>query len=606
VENPYLNLPNNRFWRSAVVTSSSLALEEIFVPKWKIDRQMKIATAGSCFAQHITSTLRHHNFNVFDYERPPDNLSAAEYSNFGYKLFSCRYGNIYTSKQMLQLAQEALGVTSVNDDLNSIWINEGKFYDAFRPNILPGGFTTRQEVIDERQRHLMAVRQMLLETDLLVFTLGLTETWIDKVTLRTYPTAPGLIASPERESVSFHNFDYGDIYSDLVKLDALLSEHREKPIRFLLTVSPVPLTGTASGQHVLLANTYSKSTLRAVSGDLASKFKNFDYFPSFEIITNPAMKTSLYDKNLRTVTSTGISRVMDHFLDSYEIDLILNNLDQNEDAQCEDAILEKFAPSLTTTSIQNPNIYSFGDSHLASFLARYRTLRENEKRLKNENTIFIPVLWAEQDPFKLLEHNYFRDMRIKEGFDSRIARFEGEDTSSTKKVLCIVGLNFLGNSLINIHGRMKAGWTNPDGSYPSGSEISPVIPIVDSVQRAEAEIHKKWNFYLKQKRAFILELSEQNIWDEIYWVTSPMMCDKVARFRLGDKFVESGSQNYYNEAASQIYSDVFADPIANLSILTDTKTSEFGFTRDSFLPGPVPFDTHVSPEYFDNILTQIF
>lgn len=606
MENPYLNLPNNRFWKSGVVGSSSLALEGIFLPKWKINRQMKIATAGSCFAQHITSTLRHHNFNVFDYEPPPANLSEADYNNFGYELFSCRYGNIYTSKQMLQLAQESLGVRDISGDLNTIWINEGKFYDALRPNILPGGFATKQEVIDERQGHLRAVRQMLLEADLLIFTLGLTETWLDEVTLRTYPTAPGLIATPERDSISFHNMDYNSVYSDLLQLDALLREYREKPMRFLLTVSPVPLTGTASGQHILLANTYSKSTLRAVSGDLARSFENFDYFPSFEIITNPAMNSSLYEKNLRSVTASGVSCVMDHFLDSYEIDPVLSNFAQNEDAQCEDAILEKFAPSLATANIQNSNICSFGDSHLASFLAGYRTLHNDVNKLRNENAIFIPVLWAEQDPFKLDDHNYFTEIRMKEGFDSRIARFGEKNTSNSKKVLCLVGFNLLGNALINIHGRMKAGWVNSDGSYPSGSQISPVIPVVNSVLEAKVEIQRKWSFYLKQKHEFIVKLAEQNIWDEIHWVTTPMMCEKVARYRLGDMFVESGSQNFYNEAANLIYNEVFADPIDKVSILKEINTSEFGFTHNSFLPGPLPFDTHVSPEYFDRVLREIF
>ena len=40
-------------------------------------------------------------------------------------------------------------------------------------------------------------------------------------------------------------------------------------LRFLLTVSPVPLTATASGQHVLTATTYSKSVLRSAAGFLS-------------------------------------------------------------------------------------------------------------------------------------------------------------------------------------------------------------------------------------------------------------------------------------------------------------------------------------------------
>ena len=81
-------------------------------------------------------------------------------------------------------------------------------------------------------------------------------------------------------------------------------------LRFLVTVSPVPLTATATDEHVLVATTYSKSVLRSVAGALAMEFADIDYVPSYEIIASPWSKGAFYESNLRTVTAEGVSSVM--------------------------------------------------------------------------------------------------------------------------------------------------------------------------------------------------------------------------------------------------------------------------------------------------------
>jgi hypothetical protein len=84
-------------------------------------------------------------------------------------------------------------------------------------------------------------------------------------------------------------------------------------LRVLLTVSPVPLTATASGQHVLTATSHSKSLLRAVAGELAASLPQVDYFPSYEIITHPAYRGRFYAPNLRSVLPEGVDHVMTCF-----------------------------------------------------------------------------------------------------------------------------------------------------------------------------------------------------------------------------------------------------------------------------------------------------
>ena len=83
-------------------------------------------------------------------------------------------------------------------------------------------------------------------------------------------------------------------------------------------MSPVPLTATATENHVLAATTYSKSTLRAVAGDLYQNFENIDYFPSYEIVINPWVKNNQYEENLRSVNANTVDQVMKIFLNAHD------------------------------------------------------------------------------------------------------------------------------------------------------------------------------------------------------------------------------------------------------------------------------------------------
>ena len=118
----------------------------------------------------------------------------------------------------------------------------------------------------------------------------------------------------------------------------------------ILTVSPVPLTATASGRHVLASTMYSKSTLRSIAGLWAEK-PFIDYFPSYEIVTNPRMHSSAFSDNLRSVRDETVNTVMDHFFDEHPIldssvesplEIIDRGQGNLESVQCEEELLEAF------------------------------------------------------------------------------------------------------------------------------------------------------------------------------------------------------------------------------------------------------------------------
>lgn len=343
-DNPYTGLPPRSFWRSGVA-EASLSPADIYERKFEIAATDKIATAGSCFAQHIGRRLTASGYNVYDSEPAPAWLSADQRAAYSYGVYSARYGNIYTVAQLARLAAECVGEFT---PANIAWRKGDRFIDALRPGVDPDGFATEEELLLDRRYHLERVRRMFQIMDVFVFTLGLTETWIHKPSGTVYPIAPGVMAGDyDAEACSFLNLNFSDTAKSLQMFLKTLSKIRGGRMpRVILTVSPVPLTATAAGGHVLPATVYSKSILRAVAGEAASTYDFVDYFPSYEIITNPAARSAFFDENLRTVKAQGVQAVMDVFFRAHPpLPGAHKAADQDQAdtaVQCEEAILAAF------------------------------------------------------------------------------------------------------------------------------------------------------------------------------------------------------------------------------------------------------------------------
>lgn len=348
MSSPYENLPAEAFWRTGVVGRAPDCISGIYRKKFPIDRSTRIATAGSCFAQHIATHLRARAFSVLDVEPRPPGLRSKHAARFGYGIYSARYGNIYTARQLRQLADEALGTYLPS---NAIWEKDGRYYDALRPSVEPNGLSSPETVSDHRCYHLEQVRKLLREADLLVFTLGLTETWAHRESGTVYPTAPGTIAgSYDPAEYEFRNLNFAEVYGDLRAFFDLAKSHNPK-LRLLLTVSPVPLTATASGEHVLRATTYSKAVLRAVAGQLYHEQPDIDYFPSYEIVTSPLAKGEFFEPNLRSVRGEGVEAVMKMFFAAHDREVDEQSrsvsdaapLSEDDEIVCEEILLDAFA-----------------------------------------------------------------------------------------------------------------------------------------------------------------------------------------------------------------------------------------------------------------------
>lgn len=348
-QSPYADRPASTFWRSGVAEASPLDLRDIYRKRWDIAPDWKIATAGSCFAQHIARYMGQNGFTVLDAEPRPNGLPEAQAQRFGYQTYSARYGNIYTARQLLQLLREAVHGDRPAD---LVWERDGRYFDSQRPGIEPDGFESAAELLDHRAYHIARVRRMIDDMDLFIFTLGLTETWEHRDSGTVFPTAPGTIAGAyDANLYALRNFTFPQVHADLGAALDLLAETRDRPLHVLLTVSPVPLTATAEDRHVLQSSTYSKSVLRAVAGQMRDERGNVDYFPSYEIVTNPAARGVFYAPNLRSVTAAGVETVMKSFFAEHGIPgetaaaapaRAEDDEGDGDDLVCEEAMLEAF------------------------------------------------------------------------------------------------------------------------------------------------------------------------------------------------------------------------------------------------------------------------
>jgi hypothetical protein len=311
--NPYSSLPDHQFWRRAVEQIAADAVDPVHAAPFQVDRDTKLATAGSCFAQHISRTLASYGYNYLVSEAPPEDLNAEDAQASNYGVFSARYGNIYTARQLLQLFDRAFGDFVPDDD---VWERaDGRYVDPFRPQIEPRGFDSPASMRKSRKQHFGAVRRLFKQLDVLVFTLGLTESWRSRVDGAVFPLAPGVAGGRmDADRYEFVNFTAQDVASDLAAFVQRL-RRVNRDARIILTVSPVPLIATYEDRHVLVSTTYSKSVLRVAAEETAKAFDDVWYFPSYEIITGAYNRGAYFEKDLRSVTPDGVAHVMRLFVE---------------------------------------------------------------------------------------------------------------------------------------------------------------------------------------------------------------------------------------------------------------------------------------------------
>ena len=593
-KNPYSGLPKSAFWKTGVAQENPYEMKDIYEKKFEIGADTKIATAGSCFAQHISHHLKKNGYNVLDVEPPPEKLPENLHQKHGFSMYSARYGNIYTVRQLLQLAQEAAGEWTPK---HYIWEKSGKFYDALRPRVEPEGLDSPEKVIEHRRYHVARVRELFESLDLFIFTLGLTEMWVHKESGTVYPTAPGALVGEFDEALfEFKNAQFNEILADFNQFQTVLNTIREgKPFKCILTVSPVPLTATASGKHVLTSTLYSKSTLRSVAGQLSINQSHIDYFPSYEIVTNPKMHSSAYSNNLRSIKDETVEIVMSHFFVQHK--KLLSPIDETSqekiDILCEEELLDLLADNDMSDVGKDSKIFvqMVGNSYGNQFVKQL-------KKISKETSIDFVYSFAAIDKLRDWKSIDFQIPR-------QISDFKEEYRDSINQIsltrvpnyLWIIGAGFLGNSILwDLGGKQDRGAIGAkqilfnDGDHITDKDLVGIfkeLPLISRIDDCPTHLKNKFYNRALTVKKILDKYSSLSRDAKLKFIPEPIMSESSGRLRYGNKYVESGSQVIYNQVAENCAREVMPEYFKNGTIVMHPTgvTNERGFSPDGYTIG---------------------
>ena len=219
-----------------------------------------------------------------------------------------------------------------------------RFYDPLRFTVEPNGFATLDELFNARSITFFSLLNSIKNASIFVFTLGLTERWVNVETGLEYASCPGVSCGEFDEKLHLHeNLQFPRLLKSMEEVIELLRNLNPK-LNIILTVSPVPLIATFQKKHVLIATMEAKSNLRSLAGYCSNNFDFIDYFPSFEMISSFPYRGAFFEPDLRTVSKVGVEYVMKIFFGGAQIDIsetISTPINSNE-VKCEEELIESF------------------------------------------------------------------------------------------------------------------------------------------------------------------------------------------------------------------------------------------------------------------------
>jgi hypothetical protein len=218
-----------------------------------ISKTTRVTAFGSCFAQNITAHL----------------------SRLGFDLAKSRAPEIYVSAM-------GEGLVNVHALLQQFaWTLDGQQ----PPGNLWHGYDAKSFGYDENIR--VKTREVFLNTDVFILTLGLSEVWFDEVTGGIFWRAVPM-SSYDSSRHKFRVCTFAETKQALEQIHASILKHVPSA-RIVFTLSPIPLAATFRDQSCITANCASKAILKAALDeflrDLGESVRNqVFYFPAFEII----------------------------------------------------------------------------------------------------------------------------------------------------------------------------------------------------------------------------------------------------------------------------------------------------------------------------------
>ena len=221
-------------------------------PEPLINPKTRVTAFGSCFARHICEWLNARDFNVLN----RDAESSAHIVNMGDGLV-----NTFSILEQLRWAFDGEHY-------------EGEYWHGPKAAILHDSEGARRDT-----------RRILLDTDVFIITLGLSEIWCDKTTGGVFwRGVPSRLFDPERHAFRVVSFEENK--RNIRSIHDLIRKHRPDA-KVIFSVSPIPLAATFRPVSCITANSVSKALLRGAVDEVHREVSGegaMFYWPSYEIV----------------------------------------------------------------------------------------------------------------------------------------------------------------------------------------------------------------------------------------------------------------------------------------------------------------------------------
>ncbi|MEX2641864.1 MAG: GSCFA domain-containing protein [Acetobacterales bacterium] len=302
------NEPNAEWGETRRGTAISLQPNPVIRP------DSRIFTMGSCFALEVRHELERRGFGMFP------NYSALRVDPTRQKINALpdrnnlNYYDTFTIRQEFDQALE--GRRYELEDfwrisgrpINSLFRSPVVFQDPYRKNVYG---IDGDAILDASDQLSSVIAEGIEASDVYVITLGLTEAW-QNLSNGMYVAGPPGGKTGGAGLCRLRLSTFADNYANLRRVMELISANFDNR-DVILTVSPVALHRTFSGQDVIVASTESKSILRAVAGQLAREYPRVHYMPTYELFG----RHDLYHEDGRHASRDGVEVVFDTLLSAF-------------------------------------------------------------------------------------------------------------------------------------------------------------------------------------------------------------------------------------------------------------------------------------------------
>jgi hypothetical protein len=229
---------------------------DLILAGWKpaapfIIPQTRVVAFGSCFAAHFIEWLARNGYNQ-------------EFIASSRALLRNPFENAAVIAQQFRWAFGEI------DPASLLWVDKDK-----------------QQIVATEERRV-ALRQALLDADVFVTTLSMSETWYDKTSGEPlWRVLPTNLHDPERHAYKVLSF--AETIAALETIDRIRAQWLPK-LRIIYTVSPLPMSSTFRPISAVTANMASKAIVRgALDEFLRGRPEDINrvyyYFPGYELVT---------------------------------------------------------------------------------------------------------------------------------------------------------------------------------------------------------------------------------------------------------------------------------------------------------------------------------